>query len=170
MIKKRERNFGTCANDSLNTHKLNPSRELTRKSRVWHRIGTIKGASSPAEIIFWLAEILISARWWNMNAETLNRIMLQHNWLERNLMWVIYNSMIYTWYSSVLFASVHNIFCYSNTLLKSLIAPWPLGVMPPKNVWPLFFLCEVDTRKHSCQRRILLSSIKQKWAEIDKKT
>ena len=120
---------------SLNIHKMNPSRKFTRKSRVWHQIGTIKGASSPAEIIFWLAEILISARWWNMNAETLNRIMLQHNWLERNLMWVIYNSMIYTWYSSVLFASVHNIFCYSNTLLKSLIAPWPLRGHPSKQIF-----------------------------------
>ena len=55
-------------------------------SHVWRRVGTIKGPSASAERIFSLAGFLISGRRWNMDAETLNCIVLQHNWLERNLM------------------------------------------------------------------------------------
>ena len=55
-------------------------------SHVWRRIGAIKGASASAERIFSLAGFLISARRWNMDSESLNCIVLQHNWLERGLM------------------------------------------------------------------------------------
>ena len=63
-------------------------------SHVWRRVGTIKGASASAERIFSLAGFLISGWRWNMDAETLNCIVLQHNWLKRNLIWVIDDSWL----------------------------------------------------------------------------
>ena len=57
-----------------------------------------------------------SGRRWNMDAETFNCIVLQHNWLERDLMWVIDDPRLIV--CLFFFASVHNIFCYNNIILK----------------------------------------------------
>ena len=49
-------------------------------SRLWRRIGSVKGASASAERIFSLSGFLLMARRWNMDPETLTCIVLLHNW------------------------------------------------------------------------------------------
>ena len=54
-------------------------------SRVWRRLGTIKAASAAAERIFSVGGFITMARRWNMTAESLACIVMQHNWLKAGL-------------------------------------------------------------------------------------
>ena len=49
-------------------------------SRVWRRVGSVKGASASAERIFSLSGFILMDRRWNMDPETLTCIVLLHNW------------------------------------------------------------------------------------------
>jgi len=54
-------------------------------SRVWRRIGSVKGTSSGSERIFSLGGFILMARRWNLSPESLEAIVLQHNWIKNNL-------------------------------------------------------------------------------------
>ena len=54
-------------------------------SRVWRRLGTIKAASAGAERVFSVGGFITMARRWNMTAESLAAIVMQHNWVKSGL-------------------------------------------------------------------------------------
>ena len=59
--------------------------EFSLLSRVWRRIGSIKGTSCGAERIFSLGGFVLMARRWNMDPASLEAIVLQHQWAKDGL-------------------------------------------------------------------------------------